>query len=173
MKKTILTLVVATLSIVAFANETAVNFIKLNEGFSETVYTCTAGKKTIGYGFTSKKIVEKGTITKEEATVILRGYVKACKKVVNSAVKVQLTKNQEAVLIDFIYHFGSGSFVNSTMLKHINNGQLDKVPAELAKWVKQKKVRNGKVVKINGKIQYETVKGLVNRANRRIALWNK
>ncbi len=173
MKKTILTLAVAFISVCGFANETAVAFIKLNEGFSETVYTCTAGKKTIGYGFTSKKIVEKGTITKEEATIILRSYVKACKKVVNSAVKVQITKNQEAVLIDFVYHFGSGSFINSTMLKHINSGNLDKVPNELSKWVKQKKIRNGKVVKVSGKIQYEVVQGLVNRANRRIELWNK
>ena len=60
MKKMILTLVVATLSVVAFANETAVAFIKLNEGFKSEVYTCTAGKKTIGYGFTSKAIVAKG-----------------------------------------------------------------------------------------------------------------
>lgn len=171
MKKTILTIIVATLSVVAFANETAVAFIKLNEGFSKTVYTCTAGKKTIGYGFTAKSIVSKGIITEEEATVILRSYVKACKRVVHNNVKVQLNENQEAVLIDFIYHFGSGAFKSSTLLKVINDGQFDKVPAELSKWVKQKKVRNGKIVKINGKIQYETVQGLVNRANRRIKLW--
>jgi hypothetical protein len=58
-------------------------------------------------------------------------------------------------------------------LKVINARQFNRVAGELSKWVKQKKVRNGKTVKINGKIQYEIVKGLVNRANRRIALWNK
>ena len=84
-----------------------------------------------------------------------------------------MNENQEAVLIDFIYHFGSGAFAGSTLLKKINGNQFDQVPAELAKWVKQKKIRNGKIIKINGKIQYETVQGLVNRANRRIALWNK
>lgn len=173
MKKMILTLVVATLSIVAFANETAIAFIKLNEGFKSKVYTCTAGKKTIGYGFTSKAIVAKGTITEEEATVVLRDYVAKCQAVVKRLVKVQLTNNQEAVLIDFVYHFGSGAFAESTLLKKLNAGHYDQVPAELAKWVKQKKIRNGKVVKVNGKIQYETVQGLVNRANRRIALWNK
>ena len=173
MKKMILTLVVATLSIVAFANETAVAFIKLNEGFKSEVYTCTAGKKTIGYGFTSKAIVAKGTITEEEATVILRDYVVKCQAVVKRLVKVKLTNNQEAVLIDFVYHFGSGAFSESTLLKKLNAGHYDQIPAELAKWVKQKKICNGKVVKVNGKIQYETVQGLVNRANRRIALWNK
>lgn len=173
MKKMILTLVVATLSVVAFANETAVDFIKLNEGFKDKVYVCSAGKKTIGFGFTAKEIVDKGTITEEEATVILRDYVTKCKAAVKRLVKVKLTNNQEAVLIDFVFHFGSGAFANSTMLKKINAGQLDQVPAELSKWVKQKKVRNGKIVKVNGKIQYEVVQGLVNRANRRIALWNK
>ena len=171
--KKFLTLVVMSIACSIFANETAVNFIKLNEGFRSQVYTCSAGKLTIGYGFTSKAIVAKGTITEEEADTILREYVEACKKVIRNNVKVQLNENQEAVLIDFVYHFGSGAFKSSTLLKVINAGQFDKVPAELGKWVKQKKVRNGKIVKINGKIQYETVQGLVNRANRRIALWNK
>lgn len=173
MKKITLTIVVAFAICGAFANETAVQFIKLNEGFSETIYTCTAGKPTIGYGFTSKAIVAKGTITEEEADAILRGYIESCKKVVKNNVHVQLNENQEAVLIDFIYHFGSGAFKSSTLLKVINNEQFGKVPAELGKWVKQKKVRNGKIVKLDGKIQYETIQGLVNRANRRIALWNK
>ena len=173
MKKIISTIIVVLTINSTFANEVAVNFVKLNEGFRSTVYTCTAGKRTIGYGFTSNSIVAKGTITKEEATVILRGYVENCKAVVNRLVKVKLNQNQEAVLIDFVYHFGSGAFANSTLLKVINESQFDKVPAELSKWVKQKKIRNRKVVKVNGKIQYETVQGLVNRANRRIALWNK
>lgn len=171
--KKFLTLVVMSIACSIFANETAVDFIKLNEGFRSQVYICSAGKPTIGYGFTSKAIVARGTITEEEADTILRGYVEACKKVVRNNVNVQLNENQEAVLIDFVYHFGSGAFKSSTLLKVINAGQFDKVPAELSKWVKQKKVRNGKIVKINGKIQYETVQGLVNRANRRIELWNK
>ena len=171
--KKFLTLIVVSIACSIFANETAVSFIKLNEGFRGEVYTCSAGKLTIGYGFTSSKYVAMGTMTEAQADTILRGYIEACKKVVRNNVKVQLNENQEAVLIDFIYHFGSGAFKNSTLLKVINAGQFDKVPAELSKWVKQKKVRNGKIVKINGKIQYETVQGLVNRANRRIALWNK
>lgn len=174
MKKITLTIIVALSTICgAFANEVAVNFVKQNEGFRSQVYTCSAGKLTIGYGFTSKTIVAKGTITEKEADVILRGYIESCKKVVRTNVKVQLNENQEAVLIDFVYHFGSGSFKNSTLLRVINAGQFDKVPAELSKWVKQKKVRNGKIVKVDGKVQYETVQGLVNRSNRRIALWNK
>lgn len=173
MKKITLTIIAAFAICGAFANEVAVNFVKHNEGFRSKVYACTAGKPTIGYGFTSKAIVAKGTITEEEADVILREYIESCKKVVRTNVKVQLNANQEAVLIDFIYHFGSGAFKSSTLLKVINAGQFDKVPTELSKWVKQKKVRNGKVVKVNGKIQYETVQGLVNRANKRIALWNK
>ena len=173
MKQIALTIIVALTMCSAFANEVAVNFVKLNEGFRSAVYTCTAGKPTIGYGFTSKKYIAMGTMTEAQADTILRGYVEACKKVVRDAVKVRLTENQEAVLIDFVYHFGSGAFKNSTLLKVVNVGQFDKVPAELSKWVKQKKIRNGKIVKINGKIQYETVQGLVNRANRRIELWNK
>ena len=161
MKQIALTIVVALTTSVAFANELAVKFIKLNEGFRSTVYTCTAGKQTIGYGFTSNSIVAKGTITEAEANDILRGYVENCKAVVNRLVKVKLNRNQEAVLIDFVYHFGSGAFQNSTLLKKLNNGKYSEVPGELTRWVKCK--QNGKVV---------ILKGLVKRANRRVKLWN-
>ena len=163
--KSFLTLTMFVIAIIASANEVAVNFIKLNEGFRPTVYY-SAGKPHIGYGFTDPVYIRMQRMDEAKATTILRGYVERCKASVRKLVRVDLTENQEAVLIDFIYQFGTGAFLNSTLLKKINMKQYSQVPNELRRWVKQKEVRNGNVV-------YVTVPGLVNRANRRIQLWNK
>lgn len=163
------------LSAFADARETAFNFIAKNEGYKANVYKCTAGKLTIGYGFTAKKYIAMKFMSKAQANEILYTYVDACMRVVESEVKVQLTDNQKAVLCDFVYHFGSGAFRESTLLKVINQGKFDQVPAQLMRWTKQKKRdANGNVVRnANGSIVYETVAGLANRAARRVQLWNK
>ena len=164
MKNTII-LIVMMVCCVSFCNEVAVQFIKQNEGFKPNVHYV-FGKAHIGYGFTSKKYVERKYMTEKEATIILKEYVTACQTVVKKNVKVKLTQNQEAVLIDFIYHFGGNAFIKSTLLKQLTAGKFDQVPVELAKWVKQKKV-------VDGETTYVVEKGLKNRADRRIALWNK
>ena len=163
------------LSVFADARETAFNFIAKNEGYRANVYKCTAGKLTIGYGFTAKKYVAMKFMSKAQANEILYTYVDACMRVVEDEVKVQLTDNQKAVLCDFIYHFGSGAFRESTLLKVINANQFNRVPSELMRWTKQKKRdANGNVVRnANGSIVYETVAGLANRAARRVQLWSK
>ena len=164
--KQIILIVTLIFSVCAFSNETAVAFVKQNEGFRSKVYMCTAGKPTIGYGFTEKTLIERGVITETAADRVLRMYVASCQTVVYRNVKVKLTENQEAVLIDFVYHFGSKAFYDSTLLKKLNAGKYDQVPHELRRWVNQKTI-------VKGKVKYVPVKGLVNRANRRIALWNK
>lgn len=163
------------LSAFADARETAFNFIAKNEGYRANVYRCSAGKPTIGYGFTAKKYVAMKFMSKAQANEILYTYVDACMRVVESEVKVQLTDNQKAVLCDFVYHFGSGAFRESTLLKVINNNQFNRVPSELMRWTKQKKRdAKGNIVRTSdGKIVYETVAGLANRAARRVQLWSK
>lgn len=164
------------LSAFADARETAFNFIAKNEGYRANAYICTAGKLTIGYGFTSKQYTSKKFMSKDEANKILHTYVDACLRSVNGLdINVELTDNQKAVLADMIYHFGSGAIHNANdLLNAINSGNPDRVKAQLMRWVKQKKIVNGKVVRdSNGKIVYETVSGLVNRQARLCQLWTK
>lgn len=163
--KNLLTLIMFVICVVLNANEVAVNFIKLNEGFRPTVYQDAQGK-AIGYGFTNPVYVGMQRMDEAKASMILRGYVTRIQASVRKLVKVNLTENQEAVLIDFVYQFGTGAFLNSTLLKKLNAKQYNQIPNELRRWVKQKKL-------VNGRVTYVTVPGLVNRANRRIQLWNK
>ena len=178
MKKIMVSIVAmfAMVNVFADAHDVAFDLIARNEGYRANAYVCTAGKLTIGYGFTSKQYTSKKFMSKDEANKILHTYVDACLRSVNGLdIKVELTNNQKAVLADMIYHFGSGAIHNANdLLNAINSGNPDRVKAQLMRWVKQKKIVNGKVVRdSNGKIVYETVSGLVNRQARLCQLWTK
>ena len=169
--KSIIIALAIVLGINAFAdaNKIAFDLIALNEGFRSNVYTCTAGKKTIGYGFTSARLVNKGYISKAEADKVLNDYIDQCMRVVHQLdIKVKLTDNQKAVLCDMVYHFGSGAIMNAKdLLSAINSGNANNVKTQLMRWNKQR-VR-GK----DGKITFKVVAGLTNRQSRLAQLWDK
>ena len=53
---------------------------------------------------------------------------------IKELVRTDLTKNQILALESFIADRGEEIFKNSNLLKVINRGDFDAVPAELAKW---------------------------------------
>ena len=168
--KQLMLIVILLSATISFADphQTAFELIALNEGFRSTVYRCTAGKLTIGFGFTSKRLVSKGTISRKEAEDVLHDYVDCCLKAVDRLpIRVPLTDNQKAVLADMIYHFGSGAIMNANdLLTAINSGNPDKVKTQLRRWVHERVVVNGKTVtRVNA--------GLVNRQERLVRLWTK
>ena len=55
---------------------------------------------------------------------------------VRKFVKVELTQNQFDALVDFAYNAGVGALQKSTLLKKVNAGKFDEVPAEFMKWTK-------------------------------------
>lgn len=83
---------------------------------------------------------------------------------VNSLVKVKLAPNQWDVLYLFAFNVGVSAFTGSTLLKKINAGKLDQVPAELAKWNKTTVLQDGKKVRI-------TSDGLKKRRALETAYW--
>jgi lysozyme len=114
--------------------------LKKFEGCKLKAYYCPAGVCTIGYGHTSAagapQVVDGMTITQADAEAILRQDLIKYERSVQDLVKVKLTQNQFDVLVDFAYNAGVGNLKSSTMLKKINSGDLDAVPAELMKWTK-------------------------------------
>lgn len=121
-------------------SEAGVNLIKKFEGLELTAYRCSANKLTIGYGHTSAAglpLVKEGmTITKEAAEKILRADLRMFEDAVDWLVKVSLTPNQHGALMSWVYNLGLPALERSTLLKRINAGQFDKVPAEFMKWTK-------------------------------------
>ena len=121
-------------------SDDGVRLIQLFEGLRLTSYVCPAGVLTIGYGHTSaagKPTVEpRMTITKEEATSILRADLGRFERGVESLVKVDLAQNQFDALVSFAYNCGLGALKKSTLLKRVNAKRFDDVPAEFMKWTR-------------------------------------
>lgn len=117
------------------------------EGFRSKVYTCPAGKKTIGFGFTAKKYVSRGTMTRAEATKILVDIVSDDLKWLES-VCPNLTDGQKVACLDFIYNLGRTNFVDSTFKKKLDAGDMVGARIEIMRWVYAKGVvLNGLVLR--------------------------
>lgn len=132
-------------------------FLMENEGVVLHIYRDAAGLPTIGCGH----LIQKGEnftngITHSQALDLLRDDLTRFEDVVNSKVTVDLTQNQYDALVAFSFNVGVGAFMKSTLLKKLNSGDYDAVPAQLRVWTKA-----------GGK----TLAGLVNRREKEIELW--
>ena len=116
------------------------------------------GTLTIGYGHTGPDVRPGMTITEAQADELFRGDVAEAERMVAKYLKVELTQNQYDALISFAFNVSEGNFRDSTLLKKLNAGKKEEVPAELMKWV------NSKGKKLSG---------LVNRRSAEAGLWAK
>lgn len=114
--------------------------IKTFEGLRLSAYKCPAGIMTIGYGHTNAAgdpTVTAGlVISREDAERILRNDLVQYENAVNRYVKAELSQCQFDALVSFTYNVGVGAFAKSTLVKKIDAGKLDEVPAEFMKWTK-------------------------------------
>ncbi|PIT68757.1 lysozyme [Bartonella tribocorum] len=136
--------------------------IKQVEGLRLTAYEDSGGVWTIGYGHTSAagapSVHKDMQITEKEAEKILFQNLREFESAVQKAVTVPLSDEQFAALVSFSYNVGITAFCNSTLLKKLNKGEYEAIPAELQKWTR-----------VGGK----RVKGLVNRRAAEAGLWAK
>jgi len=109
--------------------------IKKFEGCELKAYKCPAGVWTIGYGHI--KGVEEGMeITKEQAEEMLKEEIVEYENYVNTAVSVPLSQNHFDALVSWVYNLGNGNLTSSTMLKVLNAGEYEGVPAQIKRWNK-------------------------------------
>lgn len=141
------------------------------EGTELKIYKDSASYPTIGVGhlltkdeLSSGEIMINGQpvsflegITQHEALDLLEQDLRIAEQAVNDGVKVPLNQNQFDALVSFVFNVGTGAFKNSTLLKRLNEGDYDEVPAQLRRWV-----RSGKRI----------INGLINRREKEIKLWN-
>lgn len=104
------------------------------EGLRLKAYRCPADVWTIGYGSTGKGVHEGLTITASQAEEWLKRDLARFEKRVNTLVTVPLTQNQFDALVSF--DFNTGALGRSTLLRRLNRGEYDAVPAELQKWTR-------------------------------------
>ena len=125
-------------------------------------YVCPAGQPTLGwgsiYGLNGKRVTMRHpTISEAEAGTLMMRDVQPAYGAVGRLTKVPLSDNQAAALVDFVYNFGSGNYLASTLRAVINRGDYDEAPTQLRRWI----YGGGRVLS-----------GLVRRRKAEIRLWN-
>jgi GH24 family phage-related lysozyme (muramidase) len=125
------------------------------------------GTLTIGYGTTAprSRVRQGNRIDRATAIAWLREDLEAAADDVARLVKVPLNENQFGALVSFTYNLGagnprdpkSGGLANSTLLRLLNQGNYDAVPAQLGRFVFSKGKKMG---------------GLVRRRANEAALWS-
>lgn len=113
------------------------DLIKASEGLSLCIYHDPVGLKTIGYGHLIKldENLRHG-IKIEEAEDLLKKDLKQAEKTIHSVVTVELNQNQFDALVALIFNIGSGNFIKSTLLKHLNKGDYSKAADQFLVWDK-------------------------------------
>ena len=109
--------------------------IKKFEGCELKAYLCSAGVWTIGYGHT-KDVVEGMEITQEQAEQMLVDELHEYESYINKYVTVALSQNQFDALVSWVYNLGPANLSASTMLKVLNSGEYEDVPAQMKRWNK-------------------------------------
>lgn len=130
------------------------------EGFRPTPYLCSAGKKTIGYGFTQSRYVSRGRMTEPEAREILnKEIIPYFEKLVETNVKKDLTPNQKAALVSFSFNLGDKPL--KKIAERINRGDFKEASDAMLLYTK---VKRGK--------KYVQLQGLVDRREKEVRLFN-
>ena len=119
-----------------------INLVKKFEGLHKVgkdgiirAYRCPAGRWTIGYGHT--KGVRSGVQGDEaQCEEWLAEDLNVVGQAIKRHVRVPLTQAQFDALASFIFNVGEGNFASSTLLKRLNKGLYDEVPAQILRWNK-------------------------------------
>ena len=121
---------------VHIASDLASNF----EGLELSPYLDCAGFPTIGYGhlLSRKKFADLSQwepVSHDRAIELLQQDLMKAYRSVDRLIRIDLTDNQEAALIDFTYNVGGGALQSSTLRKVINRGDFDEAPRQFRRWI--------------------------------------
>ena len=116
-------------------SQNGIDLIKHFEGCELYAYKCPAGVWTIGYGHT-KDVAPGMQITEDDAHNMLVEELNEYETYVNTLVSVPLNQNQFDALVSWVYNLGGGNLKASTILKVLNSGDYEGVPAQIMRWNK-------------------------------------
>ena len=112
--------------------------IKESEGFRSTVYKCTAGHDTIGYGFAIKDL----HLTKDDCDIILERKIAELKIRVNNKFPflADLPEEVQDVVIECCYQLGVSGFSNfKKTIEYLMQKDFENAAIEMldSRWAKQ------------------------------------
>ena len=111
------------------------DLIRFFEGLELNAYQCAAGVWTIGYGHT-KDVQEGMTISEARANEMLAEELNEYESYITGLVTVELNQDQFDAMVSWVYNLGVGNLKASTLLKVLNAGDYDGVPAQMMRWNK-------------------------------------
>lgn len=117
-------------------------FIRKWEGLRLVAYKDTGGVWTVGYGHT-ETVFAGMKITEPQAESLLRTDLLRVEKAIRDHVDVPLSQNEYDALCSFIFNIGVNAFIQSTLLRKLENLAYDGAADQFLRWVHD----NGKIVK--------------------------
>ena len=115
-------------------NRAGLELLKSFEGLQLTAYLDPVGVWTIGYGTTSG-VYQGMRITTAQAEELLQVDLHRFETAVTDAVTRPITDNQFSALVSFTYNVGSGAFASSTLLRLLNQGDIQGAANQFLVWV--------------------------------------
>ena len=116
-------------------SDQGLQLIQQFEGFRSAVYLDPKGLQTIGYGHKLQpgESFPNG-VTEAQATDLLLADVSTAEGAVNRLVTVPLNQGQFDALVDFTFNLGAGNLQSSTLLKLLNQSNIQGAADEFLKW---------------------------------------
>ena len=112
--------------------------LKIHEGFRSNVYTCSGGKKTVGYG----RNLEDIGISEEEAEMLLKNDIYEATNQLLNAFPFMATFSDVRIsaMINFTFNVGIGTVRKfSNTIEYLKNEDWDAAADEMmdSKWAEQ------------------------------------
>lgn len=121
----------------------AIEIARHHEGFRSNAYLDPVNIPTIGYGLTryfhregSPRVKMGDVISREEAEYSLLFTLQTFMNDVARHIRVELTQNQIDAIASFVYNVGVANFVNSTLLRRLNAGDIQGAADQFPRWNK-------------------------------------
>ncbi len=114
--------------------EVEADFVARWEGYRAKPYRDIAGHWTIGYGSEMHSGESMHAITEPEARARMVAKMESDSAAVDSSVKVPLSTQQHAALVDFVYNLGSENLQRSTLLRLLNAGDYHAAAEQFRRW---------------------------------------
>ena len=125
-------------NLMAIAKST-LDFITKVEGSRNKAYQDSKGLWTIGVGHlikTDEEYLLTATLTDDQVEELLRKDLKWCSEAVETSVKVPLQQHQFDALYSLCFNIGGTNFSNSTVVKKINQNDMQGAADAILNWNK-------------------------------------
>lgn len=144
-------------------NDLGIQTMKTLHKFSPNPYLTASKILAIGYGHT--RTVKEGMIIDEPvAERLMRSDLQMYSDFVEQTITVSVNDNQFSALSIFCAHIGAENFAKTKMLRLLNNGWYDQVPAQLMRWGKDKPFLHQKRRKAEADLWRTSIQGNARRA---------